>query len=81
MQEKGLKPNVVTYTMLIAAYGQVGNLAECEKLYEEMQIKGIRPTDPTFNTMAAVLGRERNIDISVVEKGLFVSTFLLPLLS
>jgi pentatricopeptide repeat protein len=43
MQKEGFAPTVITYTMLVDAYGKAGSMGEVLRLIQEMQGKGVAP--------------------------------------
>lgn len=52
MQKDGFAPTVMTYTMLIDAYGKAGSLEELLRLVEEMQSRGVPPNRVRVNDLS-----------------------------
>ncbi|PKA63980.1 Pentatricopeptide repeat-containing protein [Apostasia shenzhenica] len=51
MQRSGLRPDVVSYTLLISAYGKGRREDEALAVFEEMLDAGVRPTRKAYNTL------------------------------
>ncbi|CAO2187292.1 unnamed protein product [Urochloa humidicola] len=51
MQRAGLKPDVVSYSLLIKAYGKARREEEALAVFEEMLDAGIRPTRKSYNIL------------------------------
>ncbi|GMN55013.1 hypothetical protein TIFTF001_024130 [Ficus carica] len=51
MQRAGLKPDVVSYALLINAYGKARREEEALAVFEEMLDAGIRPTHKAYNIL------------------------------
>ncbi|KAI5001513.1 hypothetical protein ZWY2020_026163 [Hordeum vulgare] len=51
MQRAGLKPDVVSYSLLIKAYGKARREDEALAVFEEMLDAGIRPTRKSYNIL------------------------------
>ncbi|XP_072970818.1 pentatricopeptide repeat-containing protein At3g59040 [Typha angustifolia] len=51
MQRAGLKPDVVSYTLLISAYGKARREEEALAVFEEMLDAGVRPTRKSYNIL------------------------------
>ncbi|KAM7503002.1 hypothetical protein LguiB_001906 [Lonicera macranthoides] len=51
MQRGGLRPDVVSYALLISAYGKARREEEALAVFEEMLDAGVRPTQKTYNIL------------------------------
>lgn len=51
MQRAGLKPDVVSYSLLIKAYGKARREEEALAVFEEMLDAGVRPTRKSYNIL------------------------------
>ncbi|KAL8153752.1 hypothetical protein V2J09_011512 [Rumex salicifolius] len=51
MQRAGLKPDVVSYALLISAYGKARQEEEALAVFEEMLDAGVRPTHKVYNIL------------------------------
>lgn len=51
MQRAGLQPDVVTYALLINAYGKARREEEALAVFEEMLDAGVRPTQKAYNIL------------------------------
>jgi pentatricopeptide repeat protein len=52
MEDKEIKPNDFTYNQLIIIFGNKGDLAMVEKIFQESKEKyGIKPTVITYNNL------------------------------
>ncbi|TQD77153.1 hypothetical protein C1H46_037317 [Malus baccata] len=51
MQRAGLRPDVVSYALLISAYGKARREEEALALFEEMLDAGVRPTRKAYNIL------------------------------
>ncbi|KAH0435901.1 hypothetical protein IEQ34_026524 [Dendrobium chrysotoxum] len=51
MQRSGIKPDVVSYTLLISAYGKARREDEALAVFEEMLNAGVRPTRKAYNVL------------------------------
>lgn len=51
MEEKGCKPNVVTYTAMIDGFGKAGKVDKCLELFREMGSKGCAPNFVTYTVL------------------------------
>ncbi|KAG0482736.1 hypothetical protein HPP92_010820 [Vanilla planifolia] len=51
MQRSGLRPDVVSYTLLISAYGKARREDEALAVFEEMLDAGVRPTCKAYNVL------------------------------
>ncbi|KAK4492852.1 hypothetical protein RD792_000177 [Penstemon davidsonii] len=51
MQRSGIKPDVVTYALLINAYGKARREEEALAVFEEMLDAGVRPTQKSYNIL------------------------------
>ncbi|KAI5339804.1 hypothetical protein L3X38_019076 [Prunus dulcis] len=51
MQMAGLRPDVVSYTLLISAYGKARREEEALAVFEEMFDAGVRPTRKAYNIL------------------------------
>ncbi|KAM0858886.1 hypothetical protein ACQ4PT_047566 [Festuca glaucescens] len=51
MQRAGLKPDVVSYSLLIKAYGKARREDEALAVFEEMLDAGVRPTRKSYNIL------------------------------
>ncbi|PWA70080.1 pentatricopeptide repeat (PPR) superfamily protein [Artemisia annua] len=75
MQEKGYKPNVITYSILIDGYFRKGKSEEALGIFDQMVDLGFIPSDYTFNIVINGLckvgqtSEASNMFKKVVEKG------------
>ncbi|XP_021751965.1 pentatricopeptide repeat-containing protein At3g59040-like isoform X1 [Chenopodium quinoa] len=51
MQKAGLRPDVVSYALLIHAYGKARREEEASAVFEEMLDAGVRPTHKAYNIL------------------------------
>ncbi|KAG5549722.1 hypothetical protein RHGRI_014879 [Rhododendron griersonianum] len=51
MQRAGVRPDVVSYTLLISAYGKARREEEALAVFEEMLDAGVRPTQKAYNIL------------------------------
>lgn len=51
MQRAGLQPDVVSYALLISAYGKARREEEALAVFEEMLDAGVRPTQKSYNIL------------------------------
>ncbi|PIA34790.1 hypothetical protein AQUCO_03700217v1 [Aquilegia coerulea] len=51
MQRAGLRPDVVSYALLIKAYGKARRIDEALAVFEEMLDAGVRPTRKSYNIL------------------------------
>lgn len=51
MADSGVAPGVVSYTSLLNAYGQAGDLAAAHQLLREMQAGGVHPNHFTYTSL------------------------------
>ncbi|KAL8088451.1 hypothetical protein AgCh_038294 [Apium graveolens] len=51
MQRDGLRPDVVSYALLISAYGKARREEEALAVFEEMLDAGVRPTQKAYNIL------------------------------
>ncbi|CAN4110089.1 unnamed protein product [Withania somnifera] len=51
MQRAGLRPDVVSYALLISAYGKARREEEALAVFEEMLDAGVRPTQKSYNIL------------------------------
>lgn len=71
MVERGILPDVVTYTTLIAGYCKEGEMEEAMKLYNEMIDKGMVPDPITYLVLSHGLDKLENVqeaDGPLIEK-------------
>lgn len=57
MQEKGLNPDVVTYSTLIECFGKTDKVDMACRLFDEMLAKGCSPNIVTYNILLDCLER------------------------
>ncbi|PON56419.1 Tetratricopeptide-like helical domain containing protein [Parasponia andersonii] len=51
MQRSGLKPDVISYSLLVNAYGKARREEEALAVFEEMLDAGVRPTHKAYNVL------------------------------
>ncbi len=54
MERRGLRSNVVTYSIMIDVHGKSGNSEKAMQLFDEMEKKGLNPNEVTYTTMIDV---------------------------
>lgn len=57
MEEAGLNPNVVTFTTLVNAYGQEGDVVGAERVLRRMEAAGVPPNIVTYNSVLTAFYR------------------------
>lgn len=74
--------NVITWTVMIAAYSIHENVERALQLFHQMERDGLRPDELTFVSILsacanlAALGEGRHIHATIIEKGLESDTFV-----
>jgi pentatricopeptide repeat protein len=71
-----LKPNVVTYTILLRAWAKVGNWEMVGKVYQEMRSNNIEPNKETLSVLRRWKSNpanprdfsERELEVRAIEK-------------
>ncbi|KAK3211107.1 hypothetical protein Dsin_015813 [Dipteronia sinensis] len=61
MQKRGVRPNIVTYNVLIDGYG---NFKEAKRLFEGIEKRGLRPYIITYNVLIDGYGKKRKLEES-----------------
>eukprot|EP00122_Pirum_gemmata_P010005 Pgem_evm1s9241 len=62
MQQSGIKPNIVTYTILIDGCSKNNRIDESMKYWQEMQQRGINPNIFTYNSLIDACSKKKRIN-------------------
>ena len=62
MKEAGVRPNVVTFTILIRSYCKNKNMSAAMSVLDVMRESGLRPDDRTYNTLIQGWIELKNMD-------------------
>ncbi|CAI7746061.1 unnamed protein product [Closterium sp. NIES-53] len=62
MQAAGMRPDVVTYTALMSAYGRAGRAEEAQAVFRDMVMCRIRPTGISYTALIDAYGRAGDVD-------------------
>ena len=57
MQQKGLQPDLITYSTVISACGNGGDAERALQLFVEMQQKGLQPDVITYTAVISACGK------------------------
>ncbi|KAJ8653777.1 hypothetical protein O0I10_010576 [Lichtheimia ornata] len=57
LDEQNITPDVVTFNVLLTAYGRMGRLKDVEAVFLDMEKHGITPNDRTFNIALDINGK------------------------
>lgn len=63
--DNALKPNVVSYTLLINGNCKVHRVDEAVATFDKMSREGIEPTIVTYNTLLDGICKEMKIDVAL----------------
>ena len=66
LRQDGLKPNVVTYGVMIKGHAKVNNLEKMMEIYEEMQLNGIKANQTILTTIMDAYGKNKDFGSAVV---------------
>ncbi|EFJ12220.1 hypothetical protein SELMODRAFT_124576 [Selaginella moellendorffii] len=53
--------NVVSWTVMIASYARLGELAEAMRLFRSMQLEGVRPNEITFSSTLVLFSGSKDL--------------------
>ncbi|KAK3211109.1 hypothetical protein Dsin_015815, partial [Dipteronia sinensis] len=62
MEKRGVRPNIVTYNVLIDVYGKKRKLEEAKLLFKEMKNIGVRPDTIAYNTLIYEYRKKENLE-------------------
>jgi len=62
MKQGGIKPNTITYSSLINAYGKANQLSKMKEIVERMKKEGIESDVITYNSIIEALGSAEQIE-------------------
>ncbi|KAI8875972.1 hypothetical protein K501DRAFT_289135 [Backusella circina FSU 941] len=62
MEKEHLKPDVISYTMIIKGYSKQSDMERAKKWLGRMQVEGVKPDVHTYTTLIDGYMREANVD-------------------
>ncbi|KAI7887446.1 hypothetical protein K492DRAFT_202610 [Lichtheimia hyalospora FSU 10163] len=69
LDQQNLSPDVVTFNVLLTAYGRMGRLKDVEGVFRDMEKHGITPNDRTINIALDIYGKVKG-DVGDLERRL-----------
>lgn len=69
LDQQNITPDVVTFNVLLTAYGRMGRLKDVEGVFCDMEKHGITPNDRTFNIALDIYGKVKG-DVGDLERRL-----------
>lgn len=70
LDQQNITPDVVTFNVLLTAYGRMGRLKDVEAVFCDMEKRGITPNDRTFNIALDISGKVKGGDVGDLERRL-----------
>lgn len=62
--EEGLRPNAITYSLLISYYRNMGRMEDAQTVFERMKASGIKSNTSAYTTLIAGYGAKGNFSLA-----------------